>query len=100
MKLTIEWIIARSVHIALGIGSPAAHVRDSKVNGARTPLEIVHPEAVPALILVPPATLILHPVAASTITEQNTLSIVVDVHLVVAPPAQRLQWTPNKPLNK
>ncbi len=95
--MTIERIVESSVHVALGIGRPATHVRHGEVDSARAAFQIVHPEAIPSLVLVPPATLILHPVAAATVAEQYALTIVVDVHFVVAPPAKRLQWTPDKP---
>ncbi len=90
MKLTIRRVFEASVHVALGVRGPTSDIGDSKVNCARASLKVVHPEAIPALILVPPATLVLHPGLATRTTEQDTLSIVEYVHFVVTPPAQRL----------
>lgn len=67
VKRAVVEVVRAPVHVAFGVGRPAAYVGHGEVNRARTALQVVHPEAVPALILVPPSALVLHPVAASAV---------------------------------
>ena len=84
------------LHVAARIRRPNSSVADSKEYRGRTQRQFVHPAAIfEAAILVPPATLVFGPVLASTVAEQERVLVVVEFHLVVAPPAQWMQWRPD-----
>ena len=98
MELAIGRVFVASVHVALRVGHPSSDVWHGESDCARTSLQVVHPKAVPPLVLMPPATLILHPILAARAAKQNALTVVKYVHFVVAPPTNRLQFTPNYPI--
>ena len=89
MLKTIELIVLASVHITARIRGPNASITNGKEDGGRTNFEFVQPVAIfETTILVPPSTLIFGPVLAATVAEQERVLVVVEFHLVVAPPSK------------
>jgi hypothetical protein len=81
------------LHVAARIRRPNSSVADGKEYRWRTQRQFVHPAAIfEAAIFVPPSTLVFGPVLAATVAEQERMLVVVEFHLVVAPPAQWVQW--------
>ena len=95
MLQAVELVVLAAVHVAAGIGRPDARIADGEHHRRRTQLELVHPVAIVAAILVPPAALVLGPVLAATVAEQEAVLVVEELHLVVAPPADRMQRRPH-----
>ena len=95
MLQAIELVVLTAIHVAARIGRPNASIADSEHDRRRTQLQLVHPIAVVASILMPPSTLILRPVTAATIAKQKAMLVIEEFHFVIAPPSNRMQGCPN-----